>query len=258
MSQNENNADWERLMQAQKETERLLREQKLQLDAALNNMLQGLCMFDADEKIVLFNQRYADMMNLPAGDLTGLSLPDLLRRRKASSPFTGDIENLSDEILAGMRAGLPVTKILESGDGRALRCVNQPMPNGGWVATFEDITEQRAFEKERDRHREFLDQILDNVPAMIVVKDAVERKFVHANRAAEAFWGFSRGEAIGKTLYELFPHGRAEVIDNADIEALKSGKAVVREAHPALVLPGDKRLVTSKRHTIYDADVNAW
>ena len=69
MSQNKNNADWERLLQAQKETERQLREQKLQLDAALNNMLQGLCMFDAEEKIVLFNQRYLDMMKLPAGDV---------------------------------------------------------------------------------------------------------------------------------------------------------------------------------------------
>ena len=48
MSQNKNNADWERLLQAQKATERQLREQKLQLDAALNNTLQGLCMFDAD------------------------------------------------------------------------------------------------------------------------------------------------------------------------------------------------------------------
>ena len=47
MSQNENNTDWARLLQAQKETERQLREQKLQLDAALNNMLQGLCMFDS-------------------------------------------------------------------------------------------------------------------------------------------------------------------------------------------------------------------
>ena len=85
------------------------------------------------------------------------------------------------------------------------------MPHGGWVATFEDITEQRKFEQERERHREFLNQIIDNVPAMIVVKDAVERKFVHANRAAEALWGFSREEAIGKTLRELFPHGNVDV-----------------------------------------------
>src|SRR5204863_177975 len=92
MSQNQNNPDWERLLQAQKETERQLREQKLQLDAALNNMLQGLCMFDAEEKIVLFNQRYAEMMNLPAGDLLGLSLHDLMRPRKAEPrPSTAPI-----------------------------------------------------------------------------------------------------------------------------------------------------------------------
>ncbi|MGZ5925017.1 MAG: PAS-domain containing protein, partial [Rhizomicrobium sp.] len=120
--QNENNADLERLLQAQKETERQLREQKLQLDAALNNMLQGLCMFDAEEKIVLFNQRYVEMMNLPTGDLMGLSLLDLMRRRKASGLFAGDPGSLADEVLASMRAGRPVTKILESADGRALRC----------------------------------------------------------------------------------------------------------------------------------------
>jgi PAS domain-containing protein len=151
------------------------------------------------------------MMNLSAGDLMGLSLHELMRRRKASGLFAGDPESLSDEVLAEMRAGQPVTKILESSDGRALRCVNQPMPHGGWVATFEDITEQRKFEKERERHGEFLNQIIDNVPVMIVVKDADTRKFVHANRAAEAFWGFSRGEAVGKTLHDLFPYGRAEV-----------------------------------------------
>src|ERR1043166_5522211 len=119
MSQNKNNADWESLLRAQQETERQLREQMLQLDAALNNMLQGLCMFDAAEKIVLFNQRYADMMHLPSGDLMGLSLHDLMRRRKASGLFAGDPESLSDEVLAGMRAGRSVIKTLESADGRA-------------------------------------------------------------------------------------------------------------------------------------------
>src|SRR5258708_38288439 len=137
MSQNESDADRGRLMQAQGETERRLREQTLQLDAALNNMLQGLCMFDADEKIVLFNQRYVDMMNLPTGDVLGLSLHELMRRRKTSGLFAGDPDSLADEVLASMRAGQPVTKILESADGRALRCANQPIPNGGWGPRFE-------------------------------------------------------------------------------------------------------------------------
>ena len=156
---------------------------------------------------------------------------------------------------ASMRSGRTHTKILESADGRALRCVNQPMPQGGWVATFEDITEQQKFEQERERHREFLNQIIDNVPAMIVVKDAVERKFVHANRAAEAFWGFSRKEAIGKTLRELFPQRQCRVSSTMPTPRRCSPPAaIVQETHPSAVLPGDQRLVTSKRHTIRDAD----
>src|SRR3954451_14828050 len=105
MSQYKNNMELERLLQVQKETERRLREQKLQLDAALNNMLQGLCMFDADEKIVLFNQRYVDMMKLPPGDVLGLSLHELMRRRKATGLFAGDADGLADEVIANMRAG---------------------------------------------------------------------------------------------------------------------------------------------------------
>ena len=66
-----------------------------------------------------------------------------------------------------------------------MRVIDHPMPNGGWLATFEDITEQRQTEQDRDRNREFLDQIIENVPVTIVVKDAVTRKFVLANRAAE-------------------------------------------------------------------------
>ena len=51
-----------------------LRQQKILLDTALENMSQGLCMFDADGHIVLFNERYAKMMGLPAASLKG-SIP---------------------------------------------------------------------------------------------------------------------------------------------------------------------------------------
>ena len=109
-------------------------------------------MFDAEEKIVLFNQRYADMMNLPVSDLVGLSLLELLRRRKASGVFTGDPERLNDEVLGRMRAGR--TDHQDPGIRRWPRAALRQSADaaGGWVATFEDITEQRTFEQERERH----------------------------------------------------------------------------------------------------------
>ena len=178
-----------------------------------------------------------------------------MRRRKASGLFAGDPESLADEVRTSMRAGQPVTNILES--AAAVHCVasiSRCRTAAGWRRSRTSPTE--GVEKERERHREFLDQILGNVPAMIVVKDAVERKFVHANRAAEAFWGFSRSEAIGKTLTNCSPR-QSRGDRQPEYQALRSGKPVVREAHPSLVLPGDERLVTSKRHTICDADGKA-
>jgi diguanylate cyclase (GGDEF)-like protein/PAS domain S-box-containing protein len=137
----------QRLLQARDEAEKLLRNKKLQLDTALNNMMQGLCMFDADGRIVLFNQRYVDLMELQADDLMGLSLPDLFERRKATGKFIGDPAHRYAEVIAAVRAGKSTTKIMETIDGCALRIVDQPLANGGWVATLEDITESRHAQK---------------------------------------------------------------------------------------------------------------
>ncbi len=123
-----------------------LREQKVQLDAALQNMSHGLCMFDARGRIVLFNERYRTMMELPAAFLQGLSLLDLFRHRKTTGDFAGDPEEFFAKVMAGVRAGRWDTKIMETSKGRILRVVDRPMPGGGWVATFEDITEWRQAE----------------------------------------------------------------------------------------------------------------
>ena len=119
-----------------------LRQQKILLDTALENMSQGLCMFDADGNITLFNERYAKMMGLPAAWLEGRSLLDLFKRRKASGEFAGDPEKFFERVVAEeTRQGKFSTRIMQTSGGHALRVVEQPMQGGGWVATFEDITE---------------------------------------------------------------------------------------------------------------------
>jgi diguanylate cyclase (GGDEF)-like protein/PAS domain S-box-containing protein len=118
-----------------------LRQQKLLLDAALENMSQGLCMYDADGRFALFNERYLKMFGLSAASLHGLSLLDLLKQRKASGKFPGDPEAFFTRLIADVRAGKSSSKILELPAGRTFRVVEQPMQGGGWVATFEDITE---------------------------------------------------------------------------------------------------------------------
>ena len=84
------------------------------------------------------------------------------------------------------------------------------MEGGGWVATYEDVTEQRRTERDRDRNRAFLDLIIDNVPSAIFVKNSSDGRYVLVNRAGEKFWGLSREEMIGKTAAEILPPAEAE------------------------------------------------
>jgi diguanylate cyclase (GGDEF)-like protein/PAS domain S-box-containing protein len=120
-----------------------LRQQKIMLDTALENMSQGLCMFDADGRIVLFNGRWAKLFGLPAASLEGLSLLDVIKHRKAAGEFTGDPEEFFARVAAAVREGKSNTRVIETSAKRALRVIDQPMQEGGWVSTFEDITESR-------------------------------------------------------------------------------------------------------------------
>jgi len=238
------------LLRAHTEAEKLLREQKLQLDTALNNMAHGLCMFDAQGHLILFNQRYREMMQLPPESLLGRPLLDLMRLRKSTGEFTGDPDQFFASVLAAVRAGETTTRIVETGAGRSMRVVDHPMADGGWVATFEDITEHLDAEQERDRNREFLDQIIENVPVTIVVKDAATRKFILANRAAERFWGFDRREAMGKTPHDLFAADKADIMTAQDNLVMQSDGPLNFGEHRNLGGPDDGSILTSKRITI--------
>jgi diguanylate cyclase (GGDEF)-like protein/PAS domain S-box-containing protein len=120
-----------------------LGQQKIMLDAALENMSQGLCMFDRDCRIVLFNDRYAKWMGLPPAMLKGLSLLDLIKYRKAAGEFAGDPDEFFASVIAAMDEGKSNTRVIETTAKRALRVIEQPMQAGGWVSTLEDITEWR-------------------------------------------------------------------------------------------------------------------
>ena len=122
-----------------------LRQQKMLLDNALETMSQGLCMFDAGGRIMLCNDRYAEMMGLSTPSLKGLSLLDLLiKYRNSVGEDASDAEQIFGRVLADAREGRPSTKVIKTSAGRTLRVNDQPIQDGGgWVSTFDDITEWR-------------------------------------------------------------------------------------------------------------------
>ena len=180
-----------------------LREQKLQLDAALSNMSQGLCMFTAEGRIALFNPRYAEIVGLPAETLRDLPFVELLKRRQAAGDFSGDPKQYSETVTLAIREGKTLTRIARVGQGRTHRIVVQPMATGGWVSTIEDITEQQRAEALMSEQKMQLDTALNNMTQGLNLFDA-EGRLVVCNERYLKMYGLSADLAKpGCTVREL-------------------------------------------------------
>lgn len=120
-----------------------------QLDAALNNMSQGLCMFDGSAQIVVCNEAYLRMYSLsPAVVKPGCTLRGLIEHRRDVGLLKGDIDQYVASILAIVAKGKIENHVRVTADGRSINIVHQPMAGGSWVVTHEDISERvRAEEK---------------------------------------------------------------------------------------------------------------
>jgi diguanylate cyclase (GGDEF)-like protein/PAS domain S-box-containing protein len=126
-----------------RQSQNKLGQQRVLLDTALENMSQGLAMFDADGRVTLCNERYARMTGVPYAAVQEQSLLELFKLRKAAGDFSDDPQEVFARILADVRLGKSAMRIMHTLKGRSIRVIEEPMTGGGWVATLEDITAWR-------------------------------------------------------------------------------------------------------------------
>jgi diguanylate cyclase (GGDEF)-like protein len=150
-----------------KRQEEALHVRNLQFDTAINNMSQGLCFFDANHRLIVCNDRYVEMYGLPrdrVGPGTPLSEIVDMRLELGSFPAMSREEYLRwrDKVTISAE---PSDSILELRNGRTIKIRHRPMPDYGWVATHEDITEQRQSEVKIEymAHHDALTGLLNRV-----------------------------------------------------------------------------------------------
>ena len=121
------------------------------LSDVFDHMSQGLCMFDATSRIIVCNQPYLRMYRLsPEVVKPGCTLRALIEHRRQTGLFTGDPAQYCKDIMEGIAAGTTSRWTVNASDGRIVHAINVPMPDGGWVSTHEDVTEQRRLQEQRD------------------------------------------------------------------------------------------------------------
>ena len=224
------------------------------LNATLENMPQGICMFGADQRLVLANDLYSKMYGLNPEDVKpGTTLPEILQARIAAGSCPQDTQKYISDRISEAFLPDPGYVINELQDGRTFSVSRKAMANGGSVAVHQDITAHLHAERELGEAKQFLNSIIENVPVAVVVKDAVTRKFVLVNRAFEAMLKVTRDDVLGKTVFDIYRTKDAERIDATDSEAL----AGVIGAYPSdyeIEMPvGHSRILATSRIVARDA-----
>ena len=169
-----------------------LRLQNLRFDTALNNMSQGLCFFDGSRRLIVCNNRYIEMYGLdPARIRPGITLQEIvdLRFEAGSFPAMSREEYLAwrDRIAV---SDSPSDTIVELRDGRTFEIHHRPMPDGGWVATHDDISDRQQLNTRLEQNlrllgdrTSLLQAIIDNFPGGIGFFDRDLRVVICNDRA---------------------------------------------------------------------------
>ncbi|MGD9922042.1 MAG: diguanylate cyclase, partial [Pseudorhodoplanes sp.] len=166
--------------------DRRVRDKERQLATAVNNMAQGVVMFDDDHRLAVCNDRYLEMYDLsPHVVKPGCTLEQLIDERVRRNGLKRDPKRYKEELVAAMSSGSTLSATVEYEDGRVIYIVNRPIGNGFWVGTHEDITDRKRTER-LIAHMAHHDSLTD-LPNRALFVEQLQRSVDHAAREKANF-----------------------------------------------------------------------
>jgi diguanylate cyclase (GGDEF)-like protein len=177
-----------------------LRETNLLLDAALENMSQGLCLFDAQNRLEVVNKRFFEIFRLPRDQIKpGATFREVLELSVANNNHANKtVGQLLAEHTEFLNEDAIGPHLYDLSDGRVVSCLYCPTSDGRWVATYEDVTERRQAEAKimhMARH-----DALTNLPNRVLFRDKMEQALSRGDKLAVMFLDLDRFKSVNDSL----------------------------------------------------------
>ncbi|MEZ5584826.1 MAG: PAS-domain containing protein [Candidatus Competibacteraceae bacterium] len=218
-------ADLERRNLMLRERETALVNQTSVLQAILDNMTDGVNLVDENLRLVAWNQRFLDIMELPA-DLArpGVTVDELIDFNLQRDKFNvSDPARLRSTILDSFRMVDTQSIRFTLAGGKRVDVRRRAVPGGGVVSTFTDVTEELEARRRVDETRNLLETIVDAVPAMLNVKDR-QLRYQLVNDQFLNVAQMERSAVLGKTNSEICSRRITPYPDERDQQVIATGK----------------------------------
>lgn len=172
--------------------------------AILDSMNDGITLVDEELRLVAWNDCFTRMMDgLREITRPGVAIKELFAHQLAPGGDSSYPSAVLENFLASFQPGKSCIVRYRLIDGRRIDIRQHPMPNGGFVSTYTDTTEEVEARRKADESRLLLEAVMDAVPALLHVKDR-DLRYQLVNRRFLAWWGCKREDVLGKTNQQIF------------------------------------------------------
>jgi PAS domain S-box-containing protein len=214
-----------------KVAEQSLKESEAKFSGIIAISADAIISIDAEQRITMFNRGAERVFGYSEAESIGTPLDNLIPMRFRSA-HRQHVERFAagDAIARGMGERLTtIVGLRKNGEEFPAEAAISKLQVGHQTlltVALRDITKRKRIEEELKAANASLDAIVENVPLMLFIKDAVSLRFLRFNRAGEELLGSPRETFTGKSDYDLWPQAQAEFFVEKDRETLRSGKVV--------------------------------
>ena len=240
-------------------TDRVKAEQELIrtknfLNSIINHVPASIMVKDVkNSRYVLVNKIGEDYCALSAGQMIGKTAHELFPRNVGDLIADSDAKALESGYLE-FTVDSSLHKPSDRPQSYLMKKQTIPGSDGKpayMLTVIEDQTERVNAEQELIRTKNFLNTVIDHVPATIIVKDTTDFRYMLINKKGEEFFGLSKSQIIGKTAHDIFSKKAADLITENDQKSLQDNQLQIIEHTPAH-LPDDlSRKISTKKLIVH-------